>query len=70
MREFLKARSHMVLVIIVVFVALFFGAYFLASFGMCSNACNISASSCNPVSCVLDGCMGCTECAGCILGCE
>jgi|GEM_PF-6288931 len=70
MREFLSAKKNIILMVLLVLIALMFVGYFFASFGMCSSACNITANACNPISCVVDGCMGCTDCVGCVLGCN
>jgi len=70
MNEFFSAKKNLLLAVVIVVIAVLFIGYFLASFGMCSSACNIHASSCNPISCVVDGCMGCSNCVGCMLGCE
>lgn len=70
MREFLAAKKSLILVALLVVIAFMFAGYFFASFGMCGSACNIAAGACNPISCVVDGCMGCTDCMGCVLGCD
>lgn len=70
MREFFAAKRNIILVAVIAVFALMIIGFFLSSFGMCGTACNIGASACNPVSCVLDGCVDCTNCVGCMLGCE
>ena len=70
MKEFFSAKKNLILAAVIVLIAVMFLGYFLASFGMCGSACNIHASSCNPMSCIVDGCVGCTSCVGCVLGCN
>jgi len=70
MRDFLSAKKNIILVAVIAVFALMIVGYFFASFGLCSSACNITASACNPVGCVLDGCVNCTNCMGCVLGCD
>lgn len=70
MRDFFAAKKNVILAAVVVAFALMIVGYFFASFGLCGSACNIRASACNPISCVLDGCVGCTNCMGCVMGCE
>ncbi len=70
MRDFLSVRKNIILVAVIAVFVLMIVGYFFASFGLCGSSCNIRASACNPVSCVLDGCVECTNCVGCVLGCD
>ena len=70
MKEFFSVKRNIVLVAVVAVVALLLIGSFLAEFGLGCASCNVAASACNPLSCVVDGCMGCTDCVGCVLGCD
>lgn len=70
MNEFFSAKKNLVLAGVIVLIAIIFIGYFLGIFGMGCSTCNVSAAGCSPISCALDGCVSCTKCAGCIIGCE
>jgi len=70
MNEFFSAKKNLVIAGVIVLIALVFIGYFLGVFGLGCTSCNASAAACNPLSCVVDGCVGCTNCMGCVLGCD
>lgn len=66
MKEFFAVKKNIIALCAIVVIVVMLIWFVFGSMGCLGHSCNNVAQSCNPIGCVADGCVACTNCAfGC-----